>query len=325
MDLWELSDLATPWCLHVAATLRVAGHIEAGHSHIDDLARTVGAHAGSLARVLRQLVGKGVFTEPQPGVFALNDAARQLLDEGALHGLDLDSFGGRMAHAWSTLLTAVRTGRPGYREVFGLPFWEDLEAHPEIAGSFDILMGPGHGPPDPQVLVDPSGWDRVRSVVDVGGGTGTLLAAILRTQPHIRGTLVDLPRTVAKSGPVFVEAGVQDRVELSGQSFFDPLPPGRDLYLLKSVLSDWPDAEALAILSRCAEAARPHGRVVVLNGITPEDRPSPDLLMLVLVGGKDRTLAEFRDLAAQAGLTVTASARQPGGRFIVECRALDAK
>src|SRR5262249_9205683 len=155
--------------------------------------------------------------------FALNDTAHALMDDPIRLALDLDGIGGRMAHAWGTLLSAVRTGRPAYHEVFGRGFWEDLDAHPEIAASFDALMGPaGHGMPDWQVLIDPADWDSVRTVVDVGGGTGTLLAAVLRARPDVRGTLVDLPRTVARSSEVFQAASVSDRVTALGQSFFDP-------------------------------------------------------------------------------------------------------
>jgi hypothetical protein len=313
-NLWSLGDLATPWCLHVVATLRVADQLAAGLSQIDDLAAAVGADADSLARVLRHLVGKGVFEEPTRGRFALNDPARALLD--------LDGFGGRMACAWGSLLQAVKTGSPAYHTVFGRPFWEDLNAHPDVAASFDALMGPaGHGTPDPEVLVS-GGWETVRSVVDVGGGTGALLAEVLRARPTVRGTLVDLPRTVARSGATFQAAGVAERVTAVGQSFFDPLPGGADLYLLKNVLGDWPDREAATILKRCAEAARPAGRVVLLGGVAPDGDggPSPELLMLVLVGGKQRSLSEFRTLARAAGLEVHATGRQPSGRFVVECR-----
>jgi SAM-dependent methyltransferase len=322
VDIWALSDLSTPWCLHVVVTLRIAEHIAAGAGRIDDLAAAAGAHPDSLHRVLRHLVGKGVFEEPAPGLFALNEAARGLLDPPIRLGLDLDGFGGRMAHAWSSLLRAVRTGAPAYHEVFGRPFWEDLRAHPEIAASFDALMAPaGHGTPDPDVLLD-GDWESVRSVVDVGGGTGALLAEVLRARPGIRGTLVDLPPTVARSAEVFQAAGVAGRVTTVGQSFFDRLPAGADLYLLKSVLGDWPDGEAIAILRRCAEAAAPAGRVIVLSGVTPDEAggASPALLMMVLVGGKDRTLSEFRGLAAAARLDVTAAGRQASGRFVVECR-----
>jgi 2,7-dihydroxy-5-methyl-1-naphthoate 7-O-methyltransferase len=321
MDLWALTDLSTPWCVHVVATLRVAGHIEAGNTQIDRLAAASGADPDSLLRVLRHLVSKGLFQEPAPGRFALNEVARGLLDEQVLLGLDLDGIGGRMAQAWGTLLSAVRTGKPAYHEVFGCGFWEDLDAHPDIAASFDALMGPaGHGVPDPNVLADPADWESVKTVVDVGGGTGALLAEVLRARPEVRGILIDLPRPVARSREVFQAAGVADRVTTVAQSFFDPLPGGSDLYMLKSVLGDWPDREAKAILRRCAEAARPSGRVVVFTGAGPGEEASPELLMMVLVGGKGRTLDQFRELARDAGLEAGAVTRQPSGRVIVECR-----
>jgi hypothetical protein len=319
-DLWGLSDLCTPWCVHVVATLRIAGHIAAGETEVDRLAAAAGCDAAALRAVLRHLVGKGVFREPEPGRFVLNDAARGLLDPAVRLGLDLDSLGGRMAYAWGTLLSFVRTGAPAYHEVFGLPFWDDLDAHPRIAADFDALIGPtGHGTPDPAVLVD-GDWDAVRTVVDVGGGTGALLAEILRTRPVLRGTLVDLPRTVARAGEIFRAAGVGDRVAAIGQSFFDPLPAGADLYLLKNVINDWPDREATAILGRCAEGARLSGRVVVLGGVSPDEAPLGLTIETVLLGGKQRTVSEFRELAGAAGLAVAATGRQPSGRFVVECR-----
>jgi SAM-dependent methyltransferase len=321
MDLWALSDLSTPWCIHVVATLRIADHVNAGITQIDKLAAASRADRDSLERVLRHLVSKGIFEEPSRGQFALNEPARSLLDESLRLGLDLDSFGGRMAHAWGTLLSAVRTGRPAYHEAFGRGFWDDLDAHPDVAASFDALMGPaGHGVPDPEILVDPADWESVRTVVDVGGGTGALLAEVLRAHPSIRGTLVDLPRTVARSTEIFQAAGVADRVTVVGQSFFDPLPARADLYVLKGVLNDWPDREATAILKRCAEAARPSGRVVAFTGAGPGDEASPELLMMVLVGGRGRTLDEFREMAREAGLEVRAVGRQASGRNIVECR-----
>jgi SAM-dependent methyltransferase len=320
IDIQAMTDLCTPWCIHVVATLRIADRIAAGTTQVDELAAASGANADSLHRVLRHLVSKGIFEESSPGRFELNEPARSLLESSA-RWLDLEGIGGRMAHAWGSMLKAVRTGAPAYHEVFGRPFWEDLEAHPDVAASFDALMGPaGHGIPDPEVLVA-GGWESVRAVVDVGGGTGALLAEILRAHPGIRGTLVDLPGTVARSGETFHSAGVSDRVTTIGQSFFDPLPPGADLYLLKNLLSDWPDRQAAAILARCAEAARPAGRVVVLGGVSPEGADSsPELLMMVLVGGRGRSLAEFRELARTAGLQVEAAARLPSGRFAVQCR-----
>jgi 2,7-dihydroxy-5-methyl-1-naphthoate 7-O-methyltransferase len=320
VDLEALSDLCTPWCIRVAATLRIAEHLADGVDDIEQLAEVTGSNAEALHNVLGHLVGKGVFEEPEPGRFALNEAGRGLL--GGARFLGLDGIGGRMAHAWSTLPTYVRTGRPGYAEVFGLPFWEDLAAHPEIASSFDELMGPaGHGTPAAEVPIS-GGWDAVRTVVDVGGGTGAFLAEILRAHPHLRGTLLDHPGTVARSGPLFEAAGVADRVTTAGQSFFDPLPAGADLYLLKKVLNDWPDRETVEILRRCADAARPGGRVVVLGGVAPEGAPKGLVIEMLLVGGKSSALPEFDRLAHAAGLDITAVERQRNGTLVVECRPI---
>ncbi|GAA0358068.1 methyltransferase [Actinoallomurus spadix] len=321
VDFRALSDLATPWCVRVVATLGVAEHMAAGVTHVDELARKADCDGDSLARVLRHLVDKGLFQEPAEAEFTLNEPARVLLDPRVRGGLDLDGSAGRLAGAWSGLLAAVRTGRPTYERVFGLPFWQDLEANPDIAASYDRLMGlQGRGVPDPAILVDDD-WADVRHVVDVGGGTGAMLAEILRAHPRVRGTLVDLPRTVARSAEVFEAAGVADRVTVSGQSFLDPLPGGADVYLLASVLLDWPDDQAITLLTRCAEAAAPNGRVVVIGGVTPGSAASKGaLVLMVMTGGRTRNLDQFRALAAKAGLTVTASGQGPSGRFIVESR-----
>jgi hypothetical protein len=318
VDLEALADLQTPWCLRVATTLRIAERIAAGSSTSAELATEAGCDAEALELVLRRLVENGVFEEPEPGHFALNAAAEALTRPEVRFGLDLEGIGGRMSWAWGTLPTYVRTGRTAYHEVFGRPFWEDLAAHPEVAASFDALMGPaGHGTPDPGLELA-GGWEGVQTVVDVGGGTGAMLAELLGARPGLRGTLVDLPGTVARSADVL--AGVADRVTTIGQSFFDPLPAGADLYLLKKVINDWPDDEATAILRRCAEAAAPAGRVVVLGGVSADGAARRLEIEMVLAGGKQRSLDEFAQLARTAGLDVVAAGRQPAG-FVVECRA----
>jgi len=216
-----MSDLCTPWCIYTVATLRIADHLAAGTTDVAAVAAAAGCDPECLHRVLRHLVGKGVFAETAPGQFALTDLGQGLRDPSQQLGLNLDGIGGRMAYAWSSLLTAVKTGQTAYREVFGAPFWEDLDAHPDVAASFDALMGPlGHGIPDPEVLLD-GDWDSVRTVVDVGGGTGSLLAEVLRAHPALRGTLVDLPRTVA-SKPASPSGSRQ-----SGRAFSAPCRSGR--------------------------------------------------------------------------------------------------
>lgn len=320
VDLWALSDLCTPWCVHVVATLRIAEHLAAGRDEINDLAAAAQCDTHCLQAVLRHLVSKGVFLEPEFGKFALNEAAHGLLDPGARFGLDLEGIGGRFAHAWSTLLSYVRTGASAYHERFGLSFWDDLDAHPDIAADFDALIGPsGHGTPNPHFEIT-GGWESVRTVADVGGGTGAMLTEILRLRPEIRGMLVDLPRTVALSAEIFAAAGVADRVTTVGQSFFDALPRGADLYLLRGIINDWPDREATALLRRCAEAARPNGRVVVLKSVSPDGTRRGLTIEMVLVGGKHRTLTEFRELAQAAGLEILAAGPQASGYFVVECR-----
>ena len=321
VDLEQMLDLATPWCLRVAATLRIPEHIAAGHAGIADLAAAAGCDADALHAVLGHLVSQGVFIEESPGRFACNQAAEQL---GSVPFLDLAGIGGRMAHTWGTLLDYVRTGLPAYQQVFGRPFWEDLAAHPLLGAEFDALMGPvGHGVPDYDVELS-DGWDAVRTVVDVGGGTGAMLASLLRRHPRARGILVDLPGTVARAAELIESLGVAGRVTVEGQSFFDPLPSGADLYLLKSVLNDWPDEPTVAILRRCAEAARTSrtskATIAVLGGVAADETPRSLGIDMLVAGGKTSTLSQFTELARRAGLDVIAARTQSSGRYVVECR-----
>src|SRR6266496_5376813 len=300
-DIERMLDLATPWCLRVAATLRIPGHIAAGHVGIADLAAAAGCDPDALHAVLGHLVSQGVFTEESPGRFACNQAAEQL---AGVPFLDLAGIGGRMAHTWGTLLDFVRTGLPAYQQVFGRPFWEDLAAHPAIGAEFDALMGPaGHGVPDFDVELS-DGWDAVRTIVDVGGGTGAMLASLLRRHPRARGILVDLPGTVARAGEIIENFGVAGRVTVEAQSFFDPLPAGADLYLLKSVLNDWPDEPTVA----------------VLGGVAADETPRSLGIDMLVAGGKTSTLTQFTELARRVGLDVIAARTQSSGRYVVECR-----
>ena len=325
MDLERMLDLTTPWCLRVAATLRIAEHLKAGRTEIDELAAAAGCDTDALHAVLGHLVSQGVFTQPAPGRFAVNRAAEELAKTPFV---DLEGIGGRMAHTWGTLLGYVRTGQPAYKELFGRPFWEDLAAHPRIAAEFDALMGPaGHGIPGFDIELR-DGWEHIRTVVDVGGGTGAMLASLLRRHPRAKGILVDLPGTVARAGEIIETVGVAGRMTVQGQSFFDPLPAGADLYLLKSVLNDWPDEPTVAILRCCAEAARkarPAGAVAILGGVSADEAPRSLGIDMLVAGGKSSTLTQFTELARQAGLDVIAAGAQSSGRFLVECRPAQGK
>ena len=293
------TDLLTPWCVHTVATLGIADRLEET-AEIGALAEATGCDREALHDALSHLVSKGIFEEPSPGRFVLNDAARALFAASAF--LSLDGIGGRFAHAWSTLPTLVKTGRPGYAERFGLPFWEDLAAHPELAAEFDDLIGPGgHGTPDARFeLAD--GWDGVRTVVDVGGGTGAMLRELLRIRPGLRGLLVDLPGTVTRA----------EGVVAVGQSFFDPLPKA-DLLMVRHVINDWPAADQLRILRRCAEAGP---RVAIVGGVRRDDAPRRLEIETVLLGGRALSLSDFRELARGAGLVVVAAGDQPAGHVV---------
>jgi len=302
----DLTDLMTPWCVHTVATLRIAEHVEAGTDTIGPLAEAAGCDERALHNVLGHLVTKGVFGEPSPGRFALTDAGRALL--GAPF-LDLDGIGGRFAGAWETIPEYVRTGRPAYAGKFGRPFWDDLAAHEDLAREFDDLIGPGgHPTPDPDFALS---MDEIATVVDVGGGIGTLLTEVVRAFPHVRATLVDLAGTVARA---------QGPFETVGQSFFDPLPAGADLYLLRGVLNDWPDEETDALLRNVSAAMGERSRLIVSGGVAGDDAPRRLTIEMVLVGGRTDSLAAFRERAARCELDVVRAGEQADGRFYVELR-----
>lgn len=315
-----LGDLRTPWCLRVAVSLRIAERLASGTADSASLAAATGCDAAALDAVLCHLAAEGVFDDDGHGGFGLNELSRALMTPGSHLGLGLDGIGGRMAAAWATLPAYVRTGQSAYRQLNGLQFWEDLAANPDVAASFDDLMGiAGHGTPSPPPIT--GGWETVTRVVDVGGGTGAMLVALLTGYPHLTGTLVDLPGTVARSAEVFAAAGLTGRVTGAGQSFFDPLPFGADVYFLGKVLNDWAEAETVAILRRCAEAAAPRGRVLVAGGVVPDGTRPGIAIDMVVAGGSSSTLSRFRELAAEAGLAVVAVHQRPGAGLVVECGA----
>ncbi|MFJ1971427.1 methyltransferase [Streptomyces sp. NPDC087903] len=309
----------TPIAVRVAATLRIADHIEAGAHTRDELAERTSTEAGSLGRLLRFLACRDVFSEDEPGVYGLTATSRLLLDSHPSrmrHWLDLEGASGRIdLAACGGLLHAVRTGEPGYDAVFGVPFWDDLERQPELTDSFNAQMAAVQGRLAPEVA-GAHPWHEARRIADVGGGTGALLEAILRTAPDSAGTLVDLPGTVEGGAERFAAAGLTERTEVVGQSFFDPLPAGADLYVLSQILHDWDDKESVAILARCAEALPAGGRVVVVERVIAEDEGKQlnteyDLRMLVFNKGRERTVEEFTALAAEAGLRPAGITRLP--------------
>jgi 2,7-dihydroxy-5-methyl-1-naphthoate 7-O-methyltransferase len=224
--------------------------------------------------------------------------------------------------AFTGLAHTLRTGEPAWAQVFGQPFWQYLDANPEISTAFDQTMAGGAS--YWAAIADGFDWSATTHVVDVGGGTGALLGAVLIRNPGLRGTLLDLPETVARGAEYLTGLGLTDRFGVAGQSFFDPLPADADVYLLSKIIHDWDDHDAAAILRRCAQAADQHGRVLIIEGhgdTADAAFAEMNLRMLVLTGGRERTLDEYQDLAGTAGLRVVAVHQAADGLAIIECRA----
>ena len=323
----QLVDLATPFAVRTAVTLRVPDQIAAGVHQLDELAKVCDADRGALARLLRYLAHKGVFIEVSPDVFALTDVGELLCDRsGGGRGayLDMESLGARTDLAFVGLPHAIRTGEPSYATVHGRDYWADLDARPAMRAYFDELMLSQQLVTAPEVAsLYP--WREVGHVTDVGGGSGGLLAELLVAHPHLRGTLVDRAEPVATAARRFADRGVADRAEGVVGDFFHPLPTGADVYVVSRALTDWNDTQATAILRRCAEAAGATGRVLVVEVLPTEPyvpHLSPyDLTMLVSVGGRERGVDDFAALAADAGLALRRLYSGTAGLTLLEFEA----
>lgn len=328
LSLLAQTDLAFPWAIRAAATLRLADLIARGVTHLQELAAEAGGNADALKRLLRYLIKRKVFAEPAPGVFALTDTARLLLEDHPQQlrtWFDQEGVGGRMDALWAGLLDAVRTGEAVYPHLHDHTFWEDMAANPALRTSFNTLMAV-QASAGGDALVTNYNWAGVRHVIDIGGGTGKLLTSILKAHPSMRGTLLDEPATALLACETLLASGLADRCNVVAGSFFDPLPAGGDVYVLSYILHDWGDQEALMILRRCAEAAGPSGRVLIREGVI--DRvgaqhfvTQQDLFMLLLLGGRERTLEEFSELARASGMALKSARHLSSGQMVLECTA----
>ncbi len=307
--LWAMAGLGTPMAVRVAATLRVADHIVAGKQTTAELAEACGAHADTLDRLLRYLTVRGVFEQDEAGRYSLTPLGQPLREDHPARArawFDIDGMGwGELSFV--ELLHSVRTGEAAFPQRYGKPYWDHMADSPVRTASFHELHGYDMASRSPGI-VEGVNWSSFDHVVDVGGGDGSLLTAILTEHTALRGTVLDQPDATASAKETFAEAGVDDRADTFTGSFFDPIPPGADAYLLSLILHDWDDASAVAILRRCAEAAGKNGRILVIESIGEgeEKHTGMDLRMLVLYSAKERGVAEFTELARQAGLRRTA-------------------
>ena len=293
--------------IHVAAKLQVADHLASGAKSSDELARAAGADADALHRLLRALASVGVFTEGGDGRFSLTPLADALRTDapGSLRAYAIMLGEDWHWRAWGQLPHSVRTGQSAFEHVFGCGVFDYFAAHPEAAQVFNAAMTSRTGQENAAVTAAyewPAG-----TIVDVGGGQGALLAAILERNPDARGVLFDVAHVVDAARPLMAEAGLAARCELVAGSFFERVPSGGDLYLLKRVLHDWTDKSALAILKNCRASMGVGSQLLVIEHVlAPGNAPSFgklfDLEMLVLTsGGRERSDAEFRALLSAAG------------------------
>jgi len=289
--------------ISVAAELGIADLLRDGPRTTEELARASGAHPQYLYRLLRMLAGYRVFAEDGTGRFTLTPAAA-LLQTGAFRDVS------RMMseadwNAFGHLLHNVKTGENAFKHVHGVGFFDYLSAHPEAQERFDRGQANGTDTEDP-IVASAYDFGQFKRIVDVGGGRGGLLAEILKIHASPKDVLFDQPQVIAQPDHLRA-AGVLDRCETVGGNFFEFVPKGADAYVLKRIIHDWNDDICEGILRRCRDGLADGGRVLVIDAVVPPgDEPhfskSMDLLMMVLLDGKERTEADFRELFRRAGL-----------------------
>jgi hypothetical protein len=309
--LGTLSGTWTAQACYVLAKLGLPDRLAAGPCAVDELARWASADPAALRRLLGALVVAGLLREPEPDTFALTPVTDLLRSDvpGSARQTAI-MYGEEVFGSFGEILHTVRTGAPAFATRYGRPFYQYLADQPERADAFHEAMG---GQPVPATL---SGvmLHGVRTIVDLGGGDGSLLATMLRRQPAARGILVELPDAARQARRRLAELGMLGRVRIIEGSFFDTVPGGGDLYVLCRVLHNWTDANALRILRQVHRQMPVGARLVVAETLladpfrqepeeahgTPRSR-LVDLLMLVMLEGRDRTAAEYGALLASAG------------------------
>ncbi|WP_049570340.1 methyltransferase [Nonomuraea sp. SBT364] len=310
--------------LYAAVRLGVPDALAGGPVPVGKLADALGADPAALKRLARALVVLGVVREAPPGQLALAEAGRPLCAD---HPRSMRSsvllFGDPAVwRAWGALHDSVLTGEPAFDQVHGLPLFDHLAGDAGLSRIFNTAMREGTGHLAAEV---PRAYDcgGARVVVDIGGGDGTLLAAILTAVPGARGILYDTAQGGAGAGETFRRANVAERCTVEAGDFFAGVPGG-DLMLLKGILHDWDDRRCATLLRRCREAIHPGGRLLVIEPVMPARLDAPDaagavmsdIAMLVYTGGRERDRAEFGDLLAAGGFAPDGLTAPLGGTAI---------
>jgi hypothetical protein len=327
--------LAGSWAarlVHAAAELRLADHLVGEPRDAAFLAVATSAHAPSLARLLRALTAIGVLYEGGDRRYTLTPLGATLRSNapGSMRAWALLFFSDDQGRAWEALPHAVRTGENAFRHIFDTDLWTRLAARPEAARLFDAAMqNLTQGAYGPLTTLYPFG--NFKWIVDVGGGNGGLLFPVLARHSTIRATIFDLPHVAAATRSRIAEIGLSDRCDAVGGDAFVAVPPGADAYVLKGVIHDWEDKEAVAILRTCRVAMSASATLLLIERILPERIDPEDVLargnfladinMFVNPGGRERTEAEFRELLGLAGLRLKRVISMPIPQAVMEVEA----
>jgi len=295
--------------VYVAAKLGIADLLKDGPQPPDTLAQAAGVHPGALTSLLRLLASTGVFAEDAHGQFALTPPA-VLLQAGAPGSLHLRALSPQLWwRSVGDLLYSVQTGDPAYDRLYGMAFHDAMERDAEAAELYNALLAAGTAQ-DAAALAAAYDFSSAHMVIDVGGGYGSFIAAILTANPHLHGLVFDLPTAIAGARRMIEAEGLATRCECVSGDFFTAVPSGGDIYLLKWVLLGWDDEHARVLLQNCHRAMSPEAKLLIIEPLIPPDNaPHPakllDVNMLVNYGGRARTEAEYGALLAATGFTMT--------------------
>jgi hypothetical protein len=294
----------------VVADLGIADHLKHGAKTCAELAQAVNAHPDALYRLLRGTASVGVFAEDDQGRFSLTPLATLLLADSPQSWRAAAIMSGEAWawQPWGALAYSVKTGKPAFDHIFGVEFDAYLAHHRDAAEIFQGFMSVATAE-EAMAVAPVYDFSGLTSVVDVGGGRGALLAAILKANPELRGILFDAPHVIAGAQPTLDAQGVSDRCELVAGDFFEALPAGADAYILKWILVSWDDERAVTILQNCRRAMPAQGKLLVIERIIPPGNEPcfgklADLNLLVMYQGRHRTEAEYRALFARAGFAL---------------------
>jgi DNA-binding HxlR family transcriptional regulator len=304
-----ISGMMRTQTIAAIAALGVADAIAAGVTGTDALAREVGADADALSRMLRLLEADGLVARDAPDVWRLTETGELLRDgvENSMRHLAM-LFASELYDAWAGAESSLRGGPVAFSERFGMPFFDWVQTHPDMARRFDLAMS-GTTAPRLVPLLERD-WTSVATVVDVGGGNAALLETVLTRFPQLEGVSFDLPGVSERAAARLAGSPVAGRLRTEGGDFFEAVPGGGDAYVLAQVLHDWPDEACLRLLRACRRAAGERSVLLVLEQLVPDGaEPSPvkllDLNMLILLGGRERTRREYETLFAAAGGKLT--------------------